>query len=101
MVMYVTEELLYQDEKFISREDDDCIIAHYNNVQQTCPAEDSHCVGGDVMYIWRVPLKEHCPLYHVLKFKGQIIKYDLPGLTIKGLSFWFFIFGKFDQKLVA
>ena len=23
-----------------------------------------------------MPLKEHCPLYHVWKFKGQIIKYD-------------------------
>ena len=30
-----------------------------------------------------MPLKTHCPLYHVRKFKGQIIKYDLPGLTIK------------------
>ena len=27
MVMYVTEELLYRDEKFISREDNDGIIA--------------------------------------------------------------------------
>ena len=48
MVMYVTEELLYCDEKFISREDDNGIIAHYNNVRLTCPAEDSHCAGGDV-----------------------------------------------------
>ena len=54
MVMYVTEEPLYRDEKFISREDDDGIIAHYNNVRLTCPAEDSHCVGGDVTYICRV-----------------------------------------------
>ena len=83
MVMYVTEELLFRDEKFISREDDDGVIAHYNNVRLTFPIEDSHCVGGDVTYIWRVPLKSHCPLYHVRKFKGQIIKYDLPGLTIK------------------
>ena len=82
MVMYVTEELLYRDEKFISRKDDDRIIAHYNNVWLTCPAENSHCVGGDVTYIWRMPLKSHCPLYHVRKFKGQIIKYELPGLTI-------------------
>ena len=81
--MYVTEKLLYRDEKFISREDDDGIIAHYNNVRLTCPAEDSQGVGGDVTYIWRVPLKYHCPLYHVRKFKGQIIKNDLPGLTIK------------------
>ena len=83
MVMYVTEELLFRDEKFISREEDDGIIAHYNNVRLTCPAEDSNCVGGDVTYTWRVPIKAHCPLYHVRKFKGQIIKYDLPGLTIK------------------
>ena len=79
----MTEELLYHDKKFISREDDDGIIAHYNNVRLTCPVEDSHCIGGDVTYIWRVPLKFHCPLYHVRKFKGQIIKYDLPELTIK------------------
>ena len=77
MVMYVTQELLYWNEKFITREEDDGIIAHYNNVRVTCHAEDSHCVGGDVTYIWRVPLKAHCPLYHVRKFKGQIIKYDL------------------------
>ena len=64
-VMYVIEELLYCDEKFVSREDDDGIIVHYNNVRLTCPAEDSHCVDGDVMYIWRMPLKAHCPLYHV------------------------------------
>ena len=83
MVMYVTEELLFRDEKFISREDDDGVIAHCNNVRLTCPVEDSHCVSGDVTYIWRVPLKSHCSLYHVRKFKGQIIKYDLPGLTIK------------------
>ena len=83
MVMYVTEELLYRDEKIISREEDEGVIAHYNNVRLTCPAEDSHCVGGDVTYIWRVPIKQHCPLYHVRKFKGQIIKYNLPGLTIK------------------
>ena len=83
MVMYVTEELLYGDEKFITRKEDDGIIAHYNNVRLTCPAEDSHCVGGDVTYIWRVPHKAHCPLYHVRKFKGQIIKYDLPGLTMR------------------
>ena len=65
MVMYVTEEILYQDEKFISREDDDSIIAQYNNLRLTCPAEDSHCASGDVSYVWRVPHKIHCPLYHV------------------------------------
>ena len=48
MVIYVTGELLYRDKKFISREDDDGIIAHCNNVWLTCPAEDLHCVGGDV-----------------------------------------------------
>ena len=83
MVMYVTEEILYRDEKFISREDDDGIIAQYDNVRLTCPAEDSHCSAGDVSYVWRVPHKAHCPLYHVRKFKGQMIRYDLPGLTIK------------------
>ena len=83
MVMYVTEELLYRDEKFISREDDDGIIAQYNDVRLNCPAEDNHCVGGDFSYVWHVPLKVHCPLYHVRKFKGQIICYNLPGLTIK------------------
>ena len=83
MVMYVTEEILFRDEKFIVREDDDGVIAHYNNVRLTCPIEDEHCVGGDVTYVWRVPIKSHCPLYHVRKFKGQIVKYDSSGLTIK------------------
>ena len=75
MVMYITEELLYPDEKLISREDDDGIIAQYNNVRLTCPAEDKHCACGDVSYVWRIPLKIHCPLYHVRKFKGQMIRY--------------------------
>ena len=83
MVMYVTEELLYRNEKFISREDDDGIIAQYNNDRLTCPAEDNHCAGGDVSYVWHVPLKIHCPLNHVRKFKGQMIRYNLPRLTIK------------------
>ena len=83
MVMYVTEEILFRDEKFILREDDDGVIAHFNNVRLTCPIEDEHCVGGDVTYVWRVPIKSHCPLYHVRRFKGQIVKYDSSGLTIK------------------
>ena len=83
VVMYITEELYYRDQKFISREDDDGIIAQYNNVRLTCPAEDNHCVSGDVSYVWHVPLKVHCPLYHVRKFKEQMIQYDLPGLTIE------------------
>ena len=83
MGMYVNDELLFHDEKFISREDDDGIIAQYNNVRLTCPAEDNLCAGGDVSYVWHVPLKIHCPLYHVRKFKGQMIRYNLPGLTNK------------------
>ena len=84
MGMYVTEELLYRNEKFISREDKDGIFAHYNNVRLNCPAEDSHCVGGDISYIWRVPLKDYCSLYHVRKFKAPMIKHTcLPGLSIK------------------
>ena len=79
MVMYVTEELLYRDEKFISREEDDGIIAHYNNVRLTCPAEDSNCVGGDVTYTWRVPIKTHCPLYHVRNLKGKLSNMTCPG----------------------
>ena len=83
MVMYVTEEILYRKEKFVSRDDEDGVIAHYDNVRLSCPIEDTHCVGGDVTYVWRVPLAEHCPLYHVRNFKGQLIKYELPGLTIQ------------------
>ena len=83
MVMYVTEEILYRAEKFISRDDEDGVIAHYDNVRLSCPIEDSHCVSGDVTYVWTVPLTNHCPLYHVRNFKGQMIKYELPGLTIK------------------
>ena len=83
MVMYMTEEILYHSEKFILRDDDDGVIAHFDNVQLSGPIEDSHCVGGDVTYVWRVPLTKHCPLHHVRNFKGQMIKYELPGLTIK------------------
>ena len=72
MVMYITEELLFRDEKLISREDDDGIIAQYNNIRLTCPAEDNHCVGGDVSYVWRIPLKVHFPLYHVRQFTRSI-----------------------------
>ena len=65
MVMYVTEEILYHAEKFSSRDDGDEVIAHFDNVQLSYPIEDSHCVGGDVTFVWRVPLTDHCPLYHI------------------------------------
>ena len=42
MVMHVTEEVLYRDEKFISRDDEDGVIAHYDNVRLSCPIEDKH-----------------------------------------------------------
>ena len=32
---------------------------------------------------WRIPLKTHCPLYHVRNFKGQLVKHELSGLTVK------------------
>ena len=83
MVMYVIEEILYRDEKFVTRDDEDTIIAHYDNVRLSCPIEDQQCVGGDVTYVWRVPLKEHCPLYHIRTFHGQMIKHQLDGLTIQ------------------
>ena len=65
IVMHVTEEVLFRDEKFISREDDDGVMAHYDNVRLSCPIEDKHCVAGDVTYVWRIPLEKHCPLNHV------------------------------------
>ena len=83
MVMYVTEEILHRSEKFISRDDEDGVIAHFDHVRLSCPIEDSHGVGGEITYVWHVPLTNHCPLYHVRNFKGQMIKYELPGLTIK------------------
>ena len=83
MVMYVTEEILYRHEKFISRDDEDGVIAHYDNIRLTCPIEDKHCVGGDVIYVWRIPMKAHCPLYHVRNFRGQLVKHELNGLTIQ------------------
>ena len=70
MVMHVTEEILDRSEKFISRGSEDGVIAHYDNVRLTCFIEDSHCVGGNVTYVWRVPFMTHCPLYHVRNFKG-------------------------------
>ena len=33
IVMHVTEEIIYRDEKFISRDDEDGVIAHYDNVR--------------------------------------------------------------------
>ena len=83
MVMHVTEEILYRNEKIIYREDEDGLIAHYNNVHLTCPVEDKHCIGGDVTYVWHIPIQKHCPLYHVRNFNGQMIKHELNGLTIK------------------
>ena len=37
MVMYVTEEILHRTEKFISRDREDGVIAHFDNVRLTCP----------------------------------------------------------------
>ena len=39
MVMYVTEEILYRKEKFVSRDDEDGVIAHYDNVRLSCPSK--------------------------------------------------------------
>ena len=83
MVMYVTEEILYRNEKFVSRDDEDGVIAHFDNIRLTCPIEDKHCVSGDVTYVWRIPMKEHCPLYHVRNFRGQLVEHELNGLTIQ------------------
>ena len=83
MVMFVIEEILYREEKFVTSEDEDTVIAHYDNIRLSCPIEDQRCVGGDVTYVWRVPLKEHCPLYHIRTFKGQMVKHQLQGLTIQ------------------
>ena len=58
--MYVTEEILYQKEKFISQESEDRVFAHYDNDKLTYPIEYSHCVGRDVTYVWRIPAKAHC-----------------------------------------
>ena len=42
MVMFVIEEIcLYREEKFVTSDDDeDTVIAHYDNVRLTCPIED-------------------------------------------------------------
>ena len=83
MVMYITEEILYRDETFVTRDNEDTVVAHYDNVRLTCPIEEQQCVGNDVTYVWRVPLKEHCPLYHVRFFEGQMIKHQVDGLTVQ------------------
>ena len=83
MVMFITEEILYREEKLIVREDEDGVIAHYDNVRLTCPFEDAWCVGGDTTYVWRIPTKKHCPLYHVRNFVGQIAEHEIAGLTIQ------------------
>ena len=77
------KKFFYRSEKIVSRDDEDGIIAHFDNVRLTCPIEDKHCVGGDVTYVWRIPLKEHCPLYHVRNFNGQLVKHELNDLTIQ------------------
>ena len=83
MVMFVIEEILYREEKFVTSDDEDTVIAHYDNVRLTCPIEDQRCIGGDVSYVWRVPLKEHCPLYHIRTFKGQLVEHQIKALTIQ------------------
>ena len=83
MVMFVIEEILYREEKFVTSDDEDTVIAHYDNIRLTCPIEDQKCIGGDVTYVWRVPLKEHCPLYHIRTFKGQLVEHQIKALTIQ------------------
>ena len=75
MVVHVTEEILYYNEKIVYRDDEDGLSAHFGNIRLTCPVEDKHCVGGDVTYVWQIPLKEHCSLYHVRHFRGQLVKH--------------------------
>ena len=82
MVMYVTEELLYRDEKFITRKTMAELL--HITIMSGLPALWRILTASEEMLLTSgVPLKAHCPLYHVPIFKGQIIKYDSPGLTNK------------------
>ena len=38
---------------------------------------------GCTLMVWRIPMKAHCPLYHVRNFRGQLVKHELNGLTIQ------------------
>ena len=68
MVMHVTEEIFYREEKLISRDDEDGVIAHYDNVRLSCPIEDKHCVAGDVTYVLAHPLKNALSVISCPKF---------------------------------
>ena len=74
MVVYRWEKVIFREEKFIQRPDSS-LIAFYDNVRIACPLHLGWCESSLSTYVWTPPTGEHCPLYNVRTFKGQIITY--------------------------
>ena len=71
MVVYDTETIYWDKEKIIKREDDS-IVAFLDNIRLPCLLEDKQCVTSQGTYVWPLSNKNHCPLYYVKSFTGQI-----------------------------
>ena len=72
MVVYVTERILFRDEKIIQRKDGS-LIAFYDNIRLSCGLHDGSCESTASTYYWKVASEKHCPLYSVKHFRGEII----------------------------
>lgn len=75
MVQYFTEEVLYEEEKFVLREDDS-VVAFYKNLRLSCPFDDKGCLGSGHTFIWTIPQRDHCPLGLVKTFTGALLTSD-------------------------
>ena len=72
IVQYVTEEILYRDERILQREDTS-LVAFYENLILDCPLDHLHCLRENIMFIWTLGNGKHCPLLSVRFFRGHII----------------------------
>ena len=72
MVSHITEEVLFREETFVYRKDEQ-LIAFYNNVRLNCPIEAEFCSSNSITYSWKKPTDNYCPLYHIKYFVGDMI----------------------------
>ena len=75
IVSFFREEVLYRNEKIIKRKSED-LVAFYENIRLPCSVESKFCVVNGLTFTWHIPMEEHCPLYSVQYFQGEMITHS-------------------------
>ena len=72
VVQYVTEEIMFQEERIIERPDG-TLVALYDNTRLNCALRKGQCHASLTTYIWDIGTKRHCPLVSVRTFTGVVV----------------------------